>query len=42
MSPMVEFRNVHKWFGSLHVLDGINLTIGSGEAVVVCGPSGSG
>ena len=39
---MVEFRQVHKWFGSLHVLNDINLTVGSGEVVVVCGPSGSG
>jgi len=39
---MIEFRGVHKWFGSLHVLDDINLIIQQGEVVVVCGPSGSG
>jgi polar amino acid transport system ATP-binding protein len=39
---MVEFRNVDKWFGSLHVLKDINLKIEAGEVVVVCGPSGSG
>ena len=39
---MIEFRDVNKWFGSLHVLKDINLTIGAGEVVVVCGPSGSG
>ena len=39
---MVEFRQVNKWFGSLHVLVDINLTISAGEVVVVCGPSGSG
>jgi polar amino acid transport system ATP-binding protein len=39
---MVEFRNVNKWFGALHVLKDIDLQIGSGEVVVVCGPSGSG
>jgi polar amino acid transport system ATP-binding protein len=39
---MVEFRNVNKWFGSLHVLKDINLQIAAGEVVVVCGPSGSG
>ena len=39
---MIEFRNVNKWFGSLHVLKDINLKIEAGEVVVVCGPSGSG
>jgi glutamate transport system ATP-binding protein len=33
---------VDKYFGSLHVLQHINLTIGRGEVVVVIGPSGSG
>ena len=41
-APVIEFRDVNKWFGSLHVLKNINLTIGAGEVVVVCGPSGSG
>ena len=39
---MVEFNNVNKWFGKLHVLKEINLRIERGEVVVVCGPSGSG
>ncbi len=39
---MVEFQKVNKWFGSLHVLRDIDLTIEAGEVVVVCGPSGSG
>jgi polar amino acid transport system ATP-binding protein len=39
---MIEFRRVNKWFGSLHVLDEISLTVKQGEVVVVCGPSGSG
>lgn len=39
---MIEFRNVNKWFGPLHVLKDINLRIEAGEVVVVCGPSGSG
>ncbi len=34
--------DVHKHFGHLHVLKGINLTVGSAEKVVVIGPSGSG
>jgi ABC-type polar amino acid transport system ATPase subunit len=39
---MIEFREVNKWFGSLHVLNDISLTVKQGEVVVVCGPSGSG
>jgi polar amino acid transport system ATP-binding protein len=39
---MVEFKNVDKWFGKLHVLKQIDLRIERGEVVVVCGPSGSG
>ncbi len=41
-SPMIELRNVNKWFGDFHVLRDINLTVRRGERVVVCGPSGSG
>jgi polar amino acid transport system ATP-binding protein len=40
--PAIVFKDVDKWFGKLHVLDHINLSIGTGEVVVVCGPSGSG
>jgi polar amino acid transport system ATP-binding protein len=32
---MIEFKDVHKWFKSLHVLDGIQLTVKKGEVVVV-------
>ena len=39
---MIEFTDVNKWFGPLHVLKDINLRIEAGEVVVVCGPSGSG
>ncbi len=39
---MIEMRQVHKWFGDFHVLNDINLEVGRGERVVVCGPSGSG
>jgi polar amino acid transport system ATP-binding protein len=39
---VVEFQNVNKWFGKLHVLKEIELRIERGEVVVVCGPSGSG
>lgn len=39
---MIILENIHKHFGQLHVLKGVNLTVGSGEKVVVIGPSGSG
>ena len=39
---MIEFRKVNKWFGALHVLSDIDLSIAAGNVVVVCGPSGSG
>jgi glutamate transport system ATP-binding protein len=35
-------ESVHKWFGDLHALDGVDLTIDAAEVVVVIGPSGSG
>lgn len=38
----IEMIGVDKWFGDFHVLKDINLTVGSGERVVICGPSGSG
>ncbi len=40
--PMIEVKDVHKWFGRLHVLRGINLTVHEGEVVVIAGASGSG
>lgn len=40
--PLVVLEGVNKWFGKLHVLQDINLTIKRGEVVVVIGPSGSG
>jgi general L-amino acid transport system ATP-binding protein len=39
---MIDFIDVHKWFGDFHVLRGINLTIRKQERIVICGPSGSG
>jgi polar amino acid transport system ATP-binding protein len=41
-APMVSAQDVHKRFGSLHVLKGVSLDIGKGEVVAVIGPSGSG
>ena len=40
--PLVVLTDVEKYFGELHVLQHINLSIGRGEVVVVLGPSGSG
>jgi glutamate transport system ATP-binding protein len=42
MAPAIRFVGVNKWFGKLHVLRRIDLSVDSGEVVVVCGPSGSG
>ncbi len=39
---VIQFRQVNKWFGALHVLNDIDLTVDAGNVVVVCGPSGSG
>ena len=39
---MIKIENMHKWFGSFHVLQDINLSVDSGEKIVICGPSGSG
>ena len=41
-APIIELRGVDKWYGQFHVLRNINLEVGRGERVVVCGPSGSG
>jgi polar amino acid transport system ATP-binding protein len=41
-APAIEFREVNKWFGKLHVLRDVSLQVGTAEVVVVCGPSGSG
>ncbi|MFS8050518.1 amino acid ABC transporter ATP-binding protein [Rhizobium sp. BR 314] len=42
VSPIVEAIDVHKSFGSLDVLKGINLSVKKGEVVCLLGPSGSG
>ncbi len=42
MEPIIQIENLHKYFGKLHVLRGINLEVARGEVVVVIGPSGSG
>ena len=39
---VIKINEMHKWFGSFHVLKNINLEVGQGERIVICGPSGSG
>jgi glutamate/aspartate transport system ATP-binding protein len=40
--PMIEFKDVSKWYGNFQVLTNCNTRVDKGEVVVVCGPSGSG
>ncbi len=39
---IVGFEKVNKWYGAFHALRDIDLQIGRGERIVICGPSGSG
>ena len=39
---MIKIANLHKSFGNLHVLRGVNLTIAEQEVLVIIGPSGCG
>ncbi len=38
----IQIKEMHKWYGSFHVLKNINLNVFRGERIVICGPSGSG
>ena len=40
--PIIQFDKVNKWFDNFHVLKDIDLKVGRGERIVICGPSGSG
>src|ERR1700676_5698749 len=40
--PMIDIKNVNKWYGSFQVLTRCTTKVDKGEVVVVCGPSGSG
>ncbi len=40
--PVIEIKEMHKWFGDFHVLKNITLKVNQGERIVICGPSGSG
>ncbi|HEX9124245.1 MAG TPA: amino acid ABC transporter ATP-binding protein [Actinomycetota bacterium] len=40
--PLIRLEGVHKWFGDLHVLRGVDLALEPGEVQVIVGPSGGG
>ena len=40
--PIIKVRDLHKYFGPLHVIRGVDLDVMPGEVVVVIGPSGGG
>ena len=40
--PIIQIRGVHKWFGRVHAVRGVDLDVRRGEVVVIIGPSGSG
>ena len=40
--PMIEMKNVSKWYGAFQVLTECTTQVEKGEVIVVCGPSGSG
>lgn len=40
--PIIQIKDVHKYFGKIHALRGVDLDIMKGEVVVILGPSGSG
>ena len=40
--PLIQIRNMNKFFGNFQALKNINLEVNRGERIVVCGPSGSG
>ncbi|WP_152205901.1 amino acid ABC transporter ATP-binding protein [Marinobacter changyiensis] len=39
---IIKVVDMHKWYGTFHVLKGLNLDVNEGERIVICGPSGSG
>jgi general L-amino acid transport system ATP-binding protein len=40
--PVIEMHSINKWYGPLHVLRDVNISVYPGEKIVICGPSGSG
>ncbi len=42
MEPIIQMKNIQKYYGNYHALRNVNFNVQKGEVVVVCGPSGSG
>ena len=42
LEPIIQIKNVSKFFGPLKALDNVSMTVDQGEKVVIIGPSGSG
>jgi len=42
MQPIIQIKNIHKYFHGVHALRGVSLEVQKGEVVVIVGPSGSG
>ena len=40
--PIIQIRNVHKYFGKTHALNDVSMDVQAGEVLVIIGPSGSG
>jgi polar amino acid transport system ATP-binding protein len=40
--PIIQIQDVHKYFGRIHALRGVTMSVNAGEVVVILGPSGSG
>jgi general L-amino acid transport system ATP-binding protein len=40
--PIIQIKDMHKWYGDFHVLKDIQLEVRRQERIVICGPSGSG
>ncbi|GAA0778286.1 amino acid ABC transporter ATP-binding protein [Castellaniella ginsengisoli] len=41
-APIIQIEKLNKWYGQFHALTDIDLTVATGERIVICGPSGSG
>lgn len=41
-APAIDIAALNKWYGTFHALKDVDLAVGSGSRIVICGPSGSG